>query len=94
MITHEELKKIAALAKLSLADVDADALLRDIGGIIDFADEVAGADLTGLDVSETPEVFPLREDVVKPSLPQEIILKNAGETRDGLFVARERGGLA
>ena len=43
MITYDELKKLAALAKLSLDDEDADALIADISSILEFADAVAEA---------------------------------------------------
>ncbi|MDR0861212.1 MAG: aspartyl/glutamyl-tRNA amidotransferase subunit C [Oscillospiraceae bacterium] len=90
MISYDELKKIAALGKLSLDGVDLDALVRDVGGIIEFADAVAGADLTGLDLTERDELYPLREDVVVPSLANAVILSNAGASRDGFFVAKDR----
>ncbi|MDR0839680.1 MAG: aspartyl/glutamyl-tRNA amidotransferase subunit C [Oscillospiraceae bacterium] len=88
MITHEELKKVAALAKLSLDGADLDALAADFGGIVEFADAVAGADLSAMDLTEHDEDFPLREDVVVPSLPPEEILSNAGESGGGFFVTR------
>lgn len=93
MITVDELKKIAALAKLSLDGEDTEALRHDISSILDFADAVAQAavdlpkdNTDGLD-------WYLREDNLLPSLPAEEILKNAGEQQDGYFVARKRGGL-
>ncbi|MDR3277507.1 MAG: Asp-tRNA(Asn)/Glu-tRNA(Gln) amidotransferase subunit GatC, partial [Oscillospiraceae bacterium] len=60
--------------------------------IIDFANEIAGADLSQLDTGAEPEAYPLRADEAAPSLPPETILRNAGEARDGFFVARRLGG--
>ncbi|MDR0904698.1 MAG: aspartyl/glutamyl-tRNA amidotransferase subunit C [Oscillospiraceae bacterium] len=88
MITTDTLKKVAALAKLSLDGEDLDKLAADFGGIVEFADAVAGADLSAMDLTEHDEDFPLREDVVIPSLPPEKILQNAGEARDGFFITR------
>lgn len=93
MITHEELKKLAQLAKLSLEGEDTDALISDISDVLDFANTIAEA------VVDLPEGlgddtgWHLREDVVLPSLPAEQVLANAGEKQDGFFVARRRGGL-
>jgi aspartyl-tRNA(Asn)/glutamyl-tRNA(Gln) amidotransferase subunit C len=93
MITHEELKKLAQLAKLSLEGEDTDALIADISSVLDFANAIAEA------VGDLPEeqgggeAWSLREDVVKPSFPVDDILSNAGERQDGYYVARKRGGL-
>jgi aspartyl/glutamyl-tRNA(Asn/Gln) amidotransferase C subunit len=88
MITHDELKKIAGLAKLSLDGEDAEALIADISGIIEFAKAVSAADIGAFDLTERDEEYPLREDALCPSLPANIILSNAPETRDGIFITR------
>lgn len=93
MITYDELKKLAALAKLSLDGEDMDALARDIGSILDFADQVAEAGVSELEISGDEELWAFRPDEVRPSYPVEEILLNAGEQRDGCFVARRMGGL-
>jgi aspartyl-tRNA(Asn)/glutamyl-tRNA(Gln) amidotransferase subunit C len=94
MITYDELKKIAALAKLSLDGEDMDALARDIGSILDFANQVAEAGVSDLGNIGEDEFWAFRPDEVRPSYPVEDILSNAGEQRDGYFVARRTGGLA
>jgi aspartyl/glutamyl-tRNA(Asn/Gln) amidotransferase C subunit len=93
MITYEELKKIAALAKLSLDGEDMDALAKDISDILSFADTIAQATVDLPAGSAGAADWCLREDVVKPSFPVEDLLSNAGEQQDGYFVARQRGGL-
>jgi aspartyl/glutamyl-tRNA(Asn/Gln) amidotransferase C subunit len=87
-ITHDELKKIAGLAKLSLDGEDAGALIADISGIIEFAKAVSAADINSLDLTERDEEYPLREDALSPSLPASVILSNAPESRGGFFVTR------
>ena len=91
MVDHEELKKLAALAKLSLDGEDEAALIRDISEILDFARAVEEAEADPADEAAM-EPWPLREDVVAPSFDNASILKNAGEARDGYFVARRMGG--
>lgn len=93
MITYDELKKIAALAKLSLDGEDMDALAKDISNILDFADIIAQAAVDQPADFEDAADWNLRDDVLKPSFPVEDILSNAGEQQDGYFVARKRGGL-
>jgi aspartyl-tRNA(Asn)/glutamyl-tRNA(Gln) amidotransferase subunit C len=93
MITYDELKKVAALAKLSLDGEDMDTLAKDISGILDFADVIAQATIDLPDGGDPDTDWCLREDIVRPSVPVEDILSNAGEQQDGYYVARKRGGL-
>ncbi|NLA87749.1 MAG: hypothetical protein GX847_10835 [Clostridiales bacterium] len=94
MITHEELKKLAALAKLSLDGEDMDRLAKDITSILGFAETVSQA-AVGLpedDASGDDCDWDFREDILQPSFPVDEILAHAGERQDGLFVARKKGG--
>ena len=93
MITHEELKKLARLAKLSLDNEDTDALISDISDVLDFANTIAEAVVDLPEGQDEDAGWALREDEVRPSYPVDTILKNAGERQDGFFVARNRGGL-
>lgn len=88
MITIDEIKKIAALAKLSVENEDPDRLAADFGDILKFANEVSNVELSTLNLELPDEIIPLREDAVIPSLPVEKILLNAREAHDGYFVAR------
>ncbi len=94
MITHEELKKLAALAKLSLDGEDTDKLAKDITSVLSFAETVSQAavglpedNATGDDCD-----WSFREDILQPSFPVDEILVNAGERQDGFFIARKKGG--
>lgn len=89
MVTHDELKRIAALAKLSLEGVDMDGLAGDMNGIIDFANAISEAVVK--DFVEQPDPAVLREDVVCASYDVEQILSNAGSRQDGFFVANRKG---
>ena len=87
MITQNELQKIARLAKLSLAGEDMDAIMADMTNIISVAQSIDGADLSNLDCAGDSVTVALREDIVMPSLPAEVILSNAAVKRDGCFSA-------
>ncbi|MEL4105712.1 aspartyl/glutamyl-tRNA amidotransferase subunit C [Oscillospiraceae bacterium WX1] len=93
MITIDELKKLAALSKLSLDGEDTEALIQDISSILAFADTIAQAavDLPQAEMEE--DSWRLRDDVLAPSYPVSDILSNTGAQQDGYFVARKRGGL-
>jgi|AGTN01.1.fsa_nt_gi Asp-tRNAAsn/Glu-tRNAGln amidotransferase C subunit len=92
MVTHDEVRKIAALAKLYIAEDQLDAITGELNGIIAFADTVSAADASGYgaDLSGN-EAFSLRADVVSDSYESELILSNAMESGDGFFVVRNRG---
>ncbi|MDR1590010.1 MAG: aspartyl/glutamyl-tRNA amidotransferase subunit C [Oscillospiraceae bacterium] len=91
MITYDELRKIAALAKLSLDGEDMAALAADVGEIIEFAEAVAGADIPDAESVGTGETYPLREDVPGLSAPRDDILRNAAQSSGGYFVAGKTG---
>ncbi|MVB10412.1 Glutamyl-tRNA(Gln) amidotransferase subunit C [Caprobacter fermentans] len=91
MVTHEEILKIARLAKLSVAPEELDSLTKDMNSIIEFADAVnsVAAEDSDFDNSNSlSNVF--REDKVVPSYDREEILKNAPNQEDGYFLVRRR----
>ncbi|MCI1955806.1 MAG: Asp-tRNA(Asn)/Glu-tRNA(Gln) amidotransferase subunit GatC [Oscillospiraceae bacterium] len=91
MVTHEDVLKIANLAKLSVAPEELDGLTKDMNEIIAFADTVsaASADVSDFDnINGLSNVF--REDVPVPSYRREDILKNAESSEDGYFLVRRR----
>ena len=91
MVTHEEILKIANLAKLSVAPEELDKLTEDMNEIIGFADTInaASEDTSDFDnINGLSNVF--REDVVAPSYGREEILKNAESREDGYFLVRRR----
>ena len=92
MVTHEEILKIANLAKLSVAPEELDGLTKDMNEIIGFADTISAATDEDADFDNINGLSnALREDVPVPSYDREEILKNAGNAEDGYFVVRRRG---
>ena len=90
MVSYEELMKIAALAKLSLEGEDTDKLLSDMSDMVEFADQVSKAGLSG-DGGREREPSMLRADVPEPSLTPDEVLKNAHERSENFFLARGKG---
>lgn len=93
MISYDELKKLAALSKLSLDGEDMDALAADITNILEFTDTIAQAAVELPEGDDAPADWNYREDILQQSFPAEKIVSNAGERQDGFFVARKKGGL-
>lgn len=91
MVSHEEILKIANLAKLSVAPEELDGLTDDMNKIIGFADTINTAADASSDfdnINGLTNVF--REDTIVPSCDREEILKNAESREDGYFLVRRR----
>lgn len=91
MVTHEDILKIARLAKLSVKPEELDGLTKDMNSIIEFADAVNSVAATDSDfdnINNLANVF--REDEVVPSFDREEILKNAPNQEGGYFLVRRR----
>ena len=91
MVTHEDVLKIANLAKLSIKEEELDKLTKEMDNIIAFADTINTASDEASDfdnINNLSNAF--REDVVVPSLDREQILKNAESKQDGYFLVKKR----
>ena len=90
MITQEELKKIAALAKLYVEDGELATLAADLSDIVAFADSISEIEVADSDELSGFSLDSLREDSVMPSLPSDSLLQNARHKDSGFFVAEVR----
>ena len=90
MVTHEEIRAIANLAKLQVPDEELDGLTEDMNEIIAFADTIASVqveDEAYEDVNGLSNV--LLEDVVQPGLSAEEVLQNARDRDENSFVVKK-----
>jgi Asp-tRNA(Asn)/Glu-tRNA(Gln) amidotransferase C subunit len=90
MITYDELKKLAALAKLSLDGEDMDALAKDISNILEFADTIAQAAVDRR-MAKRITMNVLLDDILSLVPVDEILPRRRAKV--GYFVVRKRGGL-
>ena len=85
------MEKVARLSMLRLSDGEKDALRRELGEIVAFADQLAGIDTDG--VPPTAHVLPM-QNVVRSDEPQggfdrALLLAGAPDSRDGcLYVPK------
>lgn len=86
----DEVKRLAALAKIGLTDEEAAQMSVELGQIVEFVEQLQKVDVKG--VETTDQVTGLkdvwREDEVKPSMPREQLLANAPEQQDGYIKVR------
>lgn len=87
-ISKDDVKKIAALARLDIADNEVEKYQHHLEEILSYVQKLNELDTENVEptyyVQDAKNVF--RDDVVKPSLSQEDALKNAPEQSHGFFV--------
>ncbi|MEE0859714.1 MAG: Asp-tRNA(Asn)/Glu-tRNA(Gln) amidotransferase subunit GatC [Acutalibacteraceae bacterium] len=91
MVSHDDVIQIARLAKLSVKEDELDALTEEMQSIIDFADAINNAPVSGEEfdnINNLSNAF--REDVVVESYPTEKILENANDRADDCFLVKKR----
>ncbi len=88
-ITIDEVRRIAALARLAVTDEEAARYAADLSRVLDYADSIRAIDTK--DVPPTTHVLDLvdvwRPDEPGESLDRDIVLAEAPQSEDGCFVA-------
>ena len=87
-ITREEVERIAALARLSLSNEEAERMAADLDSILGYVATLAEVDTEGIAPTShaIPLPTPLREDRGESSLDPEVALANAPEREGSAFV--------
>lgn len=84
-ITKDQVKHVAHLARLSVTEEEVELFTEQLDAIIGFSEQLNELDTEGIEptthVLDVKNV--LREDVVKQSLDQSDVLKNAPDQQDG-----------
>ena len=77
-ITEKDIKHLASLSRLEFSDDEIEKFSSEFASIIDYVNQLQKVDTTNVE-DKTPvrEFEELRDDVVKPSLPNEKIIENA-----------------
>ena len=86
-ITKEEVEHVAKLARLELSEQEKEKLTDQLSGILTYVEKLNSLDTKG--VEPTAHVLDIknvmRDDVARPSLPQERALANAPEKAAGHY---------
>ncbi len=86
-ISLEEVRYVAALARLELAPAEEARLTGQLNAILEYMGQLAEVDTAG--VEPTSHVLPLtnvmREDEARPGLPNAAALANAPDAEQGHF---------
>ena len=86
--TRTEVERIAALARLSVTDAEAERLAGELEAILRHAEQLAGLDTSEVEPTSHPMELPtaLREDLPEAPLDPELALANAPEREGSAFV--------
>jgi aspartyl-tRNA(Asn)/glutamyl-tRNA(Gln) amidotransferase subunit C len=87
-ITREDVERTATLARLSLDEAEIEAMTRDLGRILDYADQLQQLDTDGIEPTAhaIPLATPFREDRAEPGIDPDLALANAPERDGSAFV--------
>ncbi len=87
-ISREEVERIAALARLSLSNDEAERMATELDTILGYVETLAEVDTAGIAPTShvIPLPTPLREDRGGPSLDPELAVANAPEREGTAFV--------
>ncbi|MED4752480.1 Asp-tRNA(Asn)/Glu-tRNA(Gln) amidotransferase subunit GatC [Brevibacillus choshinensis] len=86
-ITRKEVEHVANLARLQLTEEEAERYTKDLNAILEFAAKLNELDTSNVaPTSHATDVKNvMREDLNRPSLPREEVLKNAPDHEEGQF---------
>ena len=86
-VTREDLKNVAVLSRLAIAEDKADGYIAQMDAILSYMDNLSEINTDA--VKTTTYALPMenvfRKDVVKPSLDRELALSNAPLKEGGYF---------
>jgi aspartyl-tRNA(Asn)/glutamyl-tRNA(Gln) amidotransferase subunit C len=87
-ISREDVEHVARLARLGLDDQEVERMTSQLAHILDAMQALGQLDTSA--IPPTAQVIPLqnvmRDDVSRPCLSPEDVLRNAPATRDGQFL--------
>jgi aspartyl-tRNA(Asn)/glutamyl-tRNA(Gln) amidotransferase subunit C len=87
MISREEVQHVARLARLSLTDEELERMREQLDAILAYIDKLRELDVEGVEPTShaVPLVNVMRDDDIRPVLPQEAALANAPDRAGELF---------
>ncbi|SMC05523.1 aspartyl/glutamyl-tRNA(Asn/Gln) amidotransferase subunit C [Sulfobacillus thermosulfidooxidans DSM 9293] len=86
-LSEEQVKHVARLARIQLKPEEVSQMTVHLGAVLEYMSQLneLNTDQVQPTMHVIPMTMPLREDIVRPSLPVEEALKNAPDPRDNMF---------
>ena len=88
MLSLEEIRRLARLARIELAAAEAEALGRDMNDILAMVEQMSAVDTSGVEPMAHPQEMAqrLREDRVTETGERELFQSIAPRVEDGLYL--------
>ncbi len=88
MLSHDEVLRIARLARIEVGEADAEALRAELNGILALIDQMRAVDTSGVEPMSHPQASAqrLREDRVTEPDQRERFQVVAPQVEDGLYL--------
>jgi aspartyl-tRNA(Asn)/glutamyl-tRNA(Gln) amidotransferase subunit C len=88
MLSLEEIRRLARLARIELDSAEAEALGRDMNGILAMVEQMSAIDTDGVEPMAHPQEMAqrLREDRVTETGEREAFQSIAPQVEDGLYL--------
>jgi aspartyl-tRNA(Asn)/glutamyl-tRNA(Gln) amidotransferase subunit C len=88
MFSLEEIRRLGRLARIELADAEAEALGRDMNDILAMVEQMSAVDTGGVEPMAHPQEMTqrLREDHVAEADQRELFQSVATQVEDGLYL--------
>lgn len=86
-VSREEVRRIARLARVRVEEAEAEALARDLGAVLGYAELLGSLDTAGVEATSTviPLATPLRADEPAAPLPPADVVRNAPAVEGSAF---------
>ena len=86
-IDLQTVKKIASLARISVSDAEAEAMVPELNNILGWVEQLGQVDVTGVEpmTAVIPNTLRLRNDEVTDGNVREKVLANAPQAEHGFF---------
>lgn len=83
----QTVKKIASLARISVSDAEAEAMVPELNNILGWVEQLGQIDVTGVEpmTAVIPNSLRLRDDEVTDGNVREKVLANAPQAEHGFF---------
>ncbi len=80
-------KKIAGLARIAVSETEAEAMVPELNGILQWVVQLSEVDVTGIEpmTAVIPNKLRLREDIVNDGDMRDRVLANAPQAEHGFF---------
>ena len=87
-IDNKTVKKVSKLAKIRINEREESKLIEELNNILGWVDELKKVDTEKIEpmLSVFNESMVMRKDEVSSEISEELVLKNAPESKSGFFV--------